>query len=57
MDQCKWKEINFHMGSKDWKKFETNKKTITLNVLFLPSNSEGIVRNNIIMHFKKQFRA
>ena len=31
-------KTNFPTVSKDWQKFETNNKTIVLNVLFLPSN-------------------
>ena len=30
------------MGSKDWKKFEQNNKTIALNILFVPYNAETI---------------
>ena len=41
-DQCEWKKTRFPTGSKDWKKFETSKKTIVLNVFFLPSKSDGI---------------
>lgn len=26
VDQCKWKEMNFSAGSKDWKKFEPKKQ-------------------------------
>ena len=52
MDKCKWKEINFSTGSKDWKKFEPKYKTIAFNVLLLPSNSEGIVKNKARIHFK-----
>lgn len=56
MDKCKWKEINFSTGSKDWKKFEPKYKTIAFNVLLLPSNSEGIVKNKARIHFKRKFR-
>lgn len=38
INQCSWKVINFHAGSKDWKKFEINKKTIALIALLLPRN-------------------
>ena len=39
-DQFNWKveKTNFPTTSKDWQKFETNNRTIVLNVLFLPSN-------------------
>ena len=31
-----WKETDFPSHSKDWKKFELNKKTIAFNILFVP---------------------
>ena len=34
--------IEFPAGSKDWKKFERNKKTIALNILFIKHNTETI---------------
>ena len=34
IDQNDWKKTNFRTGSKGWKKFEPNNKTIALNVLF-----------------------
>ena len=37
-----WKEIEFPPGSKDRKKFEQNNKTIALNILFAPYNTEII---------------
>ena len=37
-----WKEIWFFTEPKDWKKFKSNKKSITLNVLFSPNNREEI---------------
>ena len=37
-----WKEIEFPAGSKDRKKFEQNNKTIALNILFAPYNTEII---------------
>ena len=37
-----WEGIEFPAGSKDWKKFEQNNKTIALNVLFVPHNTETI---------------
>ena len=42
IDQYNWKEINFSSHSKDWKKFEQNNKTIALNILFVPHNTEKI---------------
>ena len=35
-----WKEIDFPSHSKDWKKFEQNNKSIALNILFVPYNTE-----------------
>ena len=42
IDQYNWKEIDFPSHSKDWKKFEQNNKRITLNILFVPYNTEKI---------------
>ena len=42
IDQYNWKEIDFPSHSKDWKKFEQNNKTIALNILFVPYNTEKI---------------
>ena len=35
-----WKEICFPSYKKDWKRFETNNKTTTFNILYVPCNSE-----------------
>ena len=37
-----WEEIEFPAEPKDWKKFKQNNKTIALNVLFVPYNTETI---------------
>ena len=42
IDQYNWKEIDFPSHSKDWKKFEQNNKTIALNILLVPHNTEKI---------------
>ena len=42
IDQYSWKEIDFPSHSKDWKKLEQNNKTIALNILFVPYNTEKI---------------
>ena len=34
-DQYNWKDIEFPLHSKDWKKFEQNNRTIDLNILFV----------------------
>ena len=36
------KEIDFPSHSKDWKKFESNNKSIALNILYVPYNTEKI---------------
>ena len=38
-----WEGIEFPVGLKDWKKFEQNNKTIALNILFIPHNTETIM--------------
>ena len=41
-DQYSWKEIDFPSHSKHWKKFESNNKSIALNILYVPLNSKEI---------------
>ena len=41
-DQYNWKEIDFPSHSTDWKKFESNNKSIALNILYVPHNTEKI---------------
>ena len=42
LDQHNWKEIEFPSNSKDWKKFESNNKSIALNILYVSHNTEKI---------------
>ena len=42
LDQYNRKERNFPTGLKYRNKFQTNNKAVTLNVLFLPSSSDGL---------------
>ena len=42
INKYNWEGIEFPAGPKDWKKFERNNKTIALNVLFIPHNTETI---------------
>ena len=37
-----WKEIDFPSQCKDWKKIESNNKSIALNILYVPYNTEKI---------------
>ena len=37
-----WKDIQFPLHSKDWKKFEQNNKTIAPNILYVPYNTKEI---------------
>ena len=46
IDQYNWKDIEFPSHSKDWKKFEQNNKTITLNILYVPYNTKQIRDNH-----------
>ena len=41
IDKYNWEGIDFPAG-KDWKRFEQNNKTITLNILFIPHNEKTI---------------
>ena len=42
IDQYNWKEIDFPSHGKGWKKFESNNKSIALNILYVPHNTEKI---------------
>ena len=42
IEQYNWKEIDFPSHGKDWKKFESNNKSIALNILYVPHNTEKI---------------
>ena len=42
IDNYNWNGIEFPSGPKDWKKFEQSNKTISLNVLYAPYNTEQI---------------
>ena len=42
IDQYISKEISFPSNKKDWKKFELNKESTALNVLYAPHNTEEI---------------
>ena len=40
INQYNWKGINFPSHKEDWKKFESNNKSIALNILFVSYNTE-----------------
>ena len=42
INQYNWKGINFPARKKDWRKFEQNNESITINILFVPKNEETI---------------
>ena len=44
INQHDWKQKIFPPHKEDWKKFESNKKSIALNILFVPYNTKQIVR-------------
>ena len=43
IDQCNWKEKDFPSHRKDWKMFESNNKSIALNILYVPHISQNII--------------
>ena len=49
IDQYNWEGIEFPSHSKDCKKFEQNNKTIALNILSVPYNTE---KNKACIHMK-----
>ena len=42
IDQYNLKEIDFPANKKDWKKFELINKSVALNILYVPDNTEKI---------------
>ena len=42
IDHCNWNEIDFPSTGKDLKTFEPNNKSIALNILYVPHNTEKI---------------
>ena len=42
INRYNWEGIEFPAGPKDWKKFDRNNKTIALNILFIPHNTNTI---------------
>ena len=42
INKYNWERVEFQAGPKDWIKFERNNKTIALNILFAPHNTEKL---------------
>ena len=42
IDKYNWKEINFPSHCEDWEKFESNNKSIALNMLYVLHSTEKI---------------
>ena len=42
IDRYNWKEIDFLSLGKDWKKFESDNKSLALNILYVPHNTKKI---------------
>ena len=42
IEQYNWNDIDFPSTDKDWKKFELNNESITLNILYVPHNTRKI---------------
>ena len=42
IDKYDWKDIDFPSHNKNWKMFESNNKSIALNILYVPHNTEKI---------------
>ena len=42
INKYNWERAEFPAGPKDWIKFERNNKTIALNILFAPHNTEKL---------------
>ena len=52
IDQYSWKEIDFPSNKKDWKRFELNTKSIALNILYVPYNTEEIRHDYMLKYIK-----
>ena len=42
INQYNWNKIDFPSTGKDWQKFESNNKSIALNILYVPHNTGKI---------------
>ena len=42
LNKLKWKEISFLSHAKDWEKFQTNNKSIVLNLLFVKNDKKEL---------------
>ena len=42
INKYNWKGVDFPSQNKDWKKTESNNKSIALNILYVPHNTEKI---------------
>ena len=42
IDQYNWKKVDFPSDRKDWRKFESNNKSIALNILYVSHNTKEI---------------
>ena len=54
IDEYNWEEINFPSEKDDWKKFEKNNITITLNVLYAKKNYVLLIFQNITQIVKNE---
>ena len=52
INQYNWKEINVLSHKKYWKKFESNNKSIALNILYVPYNTKKIRHEYILKQLK-----
>ena len=50
INQYNWKENDFPSYRKDWKKFESNNKSIALNILYVPYNTKYIRPAHVSKH-------
>ena len=52
INQCNLKGVNFSSHKEDWKKFESNNKSIAVNILFVPEKMKKYWRNNTCIQVK-----
>ena len=54
INEYNWEEINFPSEKDDWKKFEKNNITITLNVLYAKKNYILLIFQNMTQIVKNE---
>ena len=54
INQYDWKGINFPSHKEDWKKLESNNKSVALNILYVPYSAEKKFAYKLKHNFKRK---